>query len=821
MNAPALAAAKSVEVVDANADASVVAAVTVVAVRSVDGFDTTTVDVPETSGSLRGIGRVCGPASPDQQAQVHELLQRLVDDGRVVHVEHLPARTARTGKLATPLPQAIADRLPPVLWSHQAQAIDLARARRSIVVATGTASGKSLCYQVPIAEAASDRIRGAAALIITPTKALAHDQLRALDVFDFPGVIAATYDGDSTTDERAWVRARANVVFTNPEMVHAGLLPNHQRWARFFSRLRFVVVDELHTLRGVFGTHTAHVLRRLRRVCAVYGADPTFIFSSATIGEPAALASELCGLTVAAVLEDGSPRGARTFALLNPPLVDPANGVRTSTHSEAAAVTAQLISTGLRTITFCRSRKATEHVAADIRSRLPVHMADRLRSYRAGYLPEERREIEDELSNGHAVGVVATTALELGVDIGGVDACVLAGFPGTFASMWQQAGRAGRGAQHSVTVLVAGEDQLDQWLMAHPQELFTRPPEPAVINPSNPFVLDPHLSCAAYEKHLSYDDARYWGSDLDDGVRRLVLNDRLRLRTRTRRRDRVEPAAVWAGKGVPAPKVGLRSGTAGEFRIVHGDQLVGTVDRSRAPSLVHRGAIYIHLGRAYQVVELDLDNHRAIVEPHDGDEYTQPRSHVSIQVMDSDRNRTVGRARLHLGAIEVTTQITGFQRKDTRTRRVVANESLDLPPTVLSTRGVWYIVDGDVATEADIEASELLAALHATEHAAIGMLPLFTICDRWDVGGVSIAAHPDTGGPTVFVYDGYPGGAGIAELGYAAADHHLAATLAVIDSCPCSAGCPSCVQSPKCGNGNEKLDKHAASALLQVLMSAT
>ncbi|MEO8696606.1 MAG: DEAD/DEAH box helicase, partial [Acidimicrobiales bacterium] len=749
-----------------------------------------------------------------------ELLSELADDGRVIHVERSAERAARTAQLSGALPAAVAARCPPTLWSHQAAAIDLVRAGRSIVVATGTASGKSLCYQLPIAEAVGDRIRQGTALVIGPTKALAHDQLRALSAFDFLGLVAATYDGDSTSEERTWVRNRANVVFTNPEMMHAGLLPNHQRWAPFLGRLRYVVVDELHALRGVFGTHAAHVLRRLRRVCDLYGARPTFVFSSATIGDPAKLASDLCGFPVLAVTDDGSPRGPRTFALLNPPLLDVDNGVRTSTNSEAAAVSARLIELGLRTITFCRSRKATEFVAADIRSRLPSDLSGRIRSYRAGYLTAERREIEDELARGEAVGIVATTALELGVDIGGVDACVLAGFPGTIASMWQQAGRAGRGQRPSVTVLVAGEDQLDQWLMAHPNELFTRPPEPAVINPSNAFILDPHIACAAYEKPLTYDDARYWSDDLEDSVRELVQRDQLRLRSRIRRRNKTEPTAVWAGKGVPAPKVGLRTGTNGEFRIVlDDDTLVGTVDQGRAFNLVHPGAVYLHQGRAYRVDALDLDHRRAIVEPHDADEYTQARSQTSIRVLRSERCRAIGRSSLHLGAVEVTTRVVGYQRRDTRSRRVIANEALDLPPTVLTTRSFWYVVGAEVLVDAGVAPDSVAGTLHATEHAAIGLLPLFTICDRWDVGGVSIAHHQDTDAPTVFVYDGYAGGAGIAELGFSAADRHLAATLEVITGCACVAGCPSCVQSPKCGNGNEPLDKAGSAVLLRTVLN--
>src|SRR3954468_2674979 len=418
------------------------------------------------------------------------VLRELEHDGSLVHVERIAPRLPRPAALTEPLPAHLRERFPiDEFWSHQATAIDAVRQGRSVAVASGTASGKSLCFQVPVAEAASDRIRPGSALLVFPTKALARDQLRALTALEIPGLVAAAYDGDCTPEERTWVRKNANVVLTNPEMLHYGLLPHHARWANFFMRLRFVVLDELHAFRGVFGTHVAHVLRRLRRVAAAYAAQPSFIGCSATIGAPAELASALWGSAVDAITDDGSPRGERIVALCNPPLLDESwSRARASSHAETASVLAELISGGHKSIGFCRSRRGTEVVAADVRRRLPAELAGRVRPYRGGYLPAERREIENELFNGNVQGVIATTALELGVDIGGLDACVLDGFPGTIASMWQQMGRAGRACQSSLSVLVAGEDQLDQWLMAHPAEVFTRPPEPAVINPSNPFI---------------------------------------------------------------------------------------------------------------------------------------------------------------------------------------------------------------------------------------------------------------------------------------------------------------------------------------------
>jgi DEAD/DEAH box helicase domain-containing protein len=748
--------------------------------------------------------------------RIDGVLSELAADGSLVHVERIAARTARYADLAAPLTPAVRDRLGvDAFWSHQAEAIDLIRSGRSVAIATGTASGKSLCFQVPVAEAASDPIHPGTALLVFPTKALARDQLRAITDLEIPGLVAAAYDGDCTPEERTFVRRHANVVLTNPEMLHYGVLPHHARWATFLMRLRYVVLDELHSFRGVFGTHVAHVLRRLRRVSESYAARPAFIACSATIGAPSELASALWAGPVDAVTDDGSPRGERLVALCNPPLLDESWGrARVSSHTETATVLAELISSGHKSIGFCRSRRGTEVVAADVKRRLDPELARRVRPYRGGYLAEERREIENELFNGRVQGVVATSALELGVDIGGLDACVLDGFPGTIASMWQQMGRAGRACQSSLSVLVAGEDQLDQWLMAHPSEVFTRPAEPAVINPANPFILHPHLGCAAFEMPLTPADERWWPELLDDGVRDLVLDDLLKIRPPTSRRPSV--SAVWSARGFPAHGIGLRSGSSTEYRIVRTDDtLVGTVDESRAFDLVHPGAVYVHQGASYKVHDLDLTEHVAIVEPCDGREYTMARTDMSMRVLGIDRWRPVGRALLNLGAVEVASQVTGYQRKDATSGEVLETVDLQLPSSKLVTRGVWYTVPAPELATTGIAPARWPGTLHAAEHAAIGILPLFTICDRWDVGGVSTVWQPETGQPTILIYDGYPGGAGIAELGYDVADRHLATTLEVITECGCTDGCPSCVQSPKCGNWNEPLDKPGAAAFLR------
>lgn len=759
---------------------------------------------------------------------IDDVLAGWAADPRVAHVRRMPTRPARLGRTERPIPEPLASRLPhDALWSHQARAIDKVRDGVSVVLATGTASGKSLCYQVPAAEAAID---GGTTLLVFPTKALAQDQLRAA-AWDTPGVVAAAYDGDCTPEERSWVRANANVLLTNPEMLHQGILPNHGRWAPFLHRLRLVVVDELHVLRGVFGTHTAQVLRRLRRLAAHYGACPSFVFSSATIGDPSGLATALCGLPVEAVTADGAPTGARTVVLWNPGATAAgapadtgyedaeATGTRLdrrwSVHAEAASVACTLIDAGLRTLVFCRSRRSTELVASDIRRNVgPAHV-DAVRSYRAGYLADERREIEDDLFNGRLSGVVATDALELGVDIGGLDAVVLCGYPGTTASFWQQVGRGGRSGAPSLAVVVAGQDQLDQWMMRNPDDVFGRAPEPAVINPHNAVVYVPHLACAAHEMALTRDDEPLWPDQLDEGVRRLVLDDRATVRRRRGRR-----VAVWSGRGVPAPTIGLRSTTQGDVSIRDvNERIIGTVDRARAFPVVHPGAVYLHQGRPWRVIDLDMDAGTATVEPSDGATYTRTRTETGIRILDETTSRSVGASSVTLGGVEVTTRVTGFLSHDALTHEVLGRTALDLPATTLTTRAIWYGFPDESVHRSGVSTDELPGALHAIEHAAIGILPLFTICDRWDVGGVSTTWLDETAGPTVVIHDAHAGGAGIAELAFEASERHLAATLGTVSACGCHEGCPGCVQSPKCGNGNQPLDKAAAVRLLRSVLA--
>ena len=741
-------------------------------------------------------------------------------EGRLIYRRMLPAREPRTAELAHPLHPEVVERLVARgvngLWTHQAEAIDALHDGNHVVVATSTASGKSLCYQLPIIDAVV-REQPDTALLMFPTKALAQDQLRSLRSWLVPGLNAVTYDGDTAPDDRAWARKHANVVLTNPEMLHQGMLPYHRRWATFFMRLQLVVVDELHSLRGIFGSNVAHVLRRLQRVCAHYGSSPTFCFASATIGNPAELAEALCGQPVRAIEADGSPQSERCFGLWQRPLLDEETGRRSGANAETAELLSRFVRAGRPTLAFTRSRRGAELVAAQAKRRLQAESPEavsRVAAYRAGYLPEERRELEKKLGDGSLLGIAATNALELGIDVGGLDAVVLNGFPGTLASMRQQSGRAGRTNRRAAAVLVAGDDQLDQWYAAHPAELFDRTPEAAVVNPSNPYVLRPQVACAAHELPLEPSDESWFGPGLDDAVRELVLDELLKPRA---------GLMYWAGREPPALRVGLRTGSSVEFRLVGrdddgDDRMIGTVDSSRVFHVAHPGALYLHQGRQWRVERLDLDDHVAWLEPaDDADEYTQTREDTDITITSEDARVQCGAGWAHLGSVDVTNTILAYQRKRASTNATIEVVPLDLPPRTLPTRACWYTLSDAELVVAGIEAHQVLGAVHAAEHALIGLLPLFAICDRWDVGGVSMAIHPATLEPTIFVYDGYPGGAGIAELAFAGLERHIKAAAELVAACPCEGGCPSCVQSPKCGNWNEYLDKDAARRLLDAL----
>ncbi|GAA4562130.1 DEAD/DEAH box helicase [Planotetraspora kaengkrachanensis] len=785
-----------------------------------------------------------------------------------------------------------------------------------MIIATGTASGKSLAYLVP---AVTEIFSGGTVLYLTPTKALAADQLRTVRGLRLAQVRPATFDGDTPAEERQWVRQHANYVLTNPDMLHRSILPRHASWSSFWRRLRLVVVDECHGYRGVFGSHVAQILRRLRRVSAKYGSRPVFLLASATASEPALAGMRLTGLEMAEVTTDASPRGSTTFALWEPPLTDLRGEggapVRRTATAEAADLLSDLVIEDVRTLAFVRSRRAAETVALTARRNLeemeaadglalpwaaelsesaPPHdpradaaplpdlagrrteafeepalalgteleepalapggelkehapgggplggepltgrggreqdagplgeapagrLADRVAAYRAGYLADDRRVLEKALRSGALVGLATTNALELGVDVSGLDAVLIAGWPGTRASLWQQAGRAGRAGQDALAVLIARDDPLDTYLVHHPEALFGRPVEAIVLDPDNPYVLAPHLCAAAAEIPITDDDLEVFGPAARDALDDLVARGLLRRRT---------TGWFWTSRSRAADLADIRGSGGSPIQVVESGtgRLLGTVDESSAHTTVHTGAVYLHQGETFVVEELELDAGVALVSAAEPDYSTFARDVTDIRVMESLRSQSFGPGELHFGSVEVTRQVVSYLKRRHQTGEMLGEEPLDLPPRTLRTRAVWWTLPSSVLTplvsDPDGKPIDLGGAAHAAEHASIGLLPLFATCDRWDIGGVSTELHPDTGLLTVFVYDGHEGGAGFAERGYAKAADWLSATREAISSCECERGCPSCIQSPKCGNGNEPLDKAGALRLLGVLLGS-
>lgn len=737
--------------------------------------------------------------------------------GRLTYLTQLPGQpgvTARwpdwvPGELVTAL--AAAGIAAP--WQHQVQAAQLAAAGTSVIIATGTASGKSLGYLLPALTAAA---AGGTVLYIAPTKALAADQLRLVSSLGGDRVRAAVLDGDTGWAERAAARSRASYLLTTPDMLHHTLLPGHARWNGFFRRLRYVVVDECHAYRGVFGSHVAHVLRRLRRVARHHsGAEPVFLLASATISEPGRAGSLLTGLPVTAVSADGAPRAAMTFALWEPPLTGAGPAARRHATAEAAQLLAAMVAAGVPALAFVRSRRGAEAVAQQARDQLMqgghARLARRVAAYRSGYLPAERRALESGLRSGRITGLAATTALELGVNVSGLDAVLMAGWPGTRAALWQQAGRAGRAGRPALAVLIARDDPLDSYLVHHPAALFGAPVEATVLDPDNPHVLGPHLLAAAAELPLS-------GRDLDSfspaapGLA-AALSAAGQLRARGARWF-----CTWQGATV---QTGLRGTGDRPVRIVEQGtgRLVGTVDEPSAHVLAHDGAVYAHQGELYEVQRLDLPGRVALVAAGDPGWTTTARQVTAIEVTSELRRACWGPSAVCFGEVQVSRQVTGYARRSAETGRVTGEQPLDLPVRTLATKAVWWTVSPGQRSALAEAGVDLPGAAHAAEHAAIGLLPLLAACDRWDVGGVSADLHPATGALTVFVYDGHAGGAGFAERGFAAASRWLTATEQAIAGCECAAGCPACIQSPKCGNGNHPLSKDGAVTLLRAILA--
>jgi DEAD/DEAH box helicase domain-containing protein len=728
----------------------------------------------------------------------------LLHGEEIAYVGTEAAREARLAPLPDELHPRVRDALAAqgieALYTHQREAWDAAARGEHVVVTTGTASGKTLAFNLPVlnAIAADSKQR---ALYLYPTKALAQDQLRSLGSFRLPRLRAAIYDGDTESERRWQIRRWANLVLTNPDMLHVGVLPHHDRWADVLSNLRYVIVDEAHVYRGVFGSHVANVLRRLRRLAKIHGAEPQFLLASATIANPGGLVDSLLGVQATVIGDDGAPRAERTVVLWNPPLTDEELGIRASPLGEGSRLLGELVSRRLRTLLFAKSRKAAELIHRFTADRLGD--SSELSPYRAGYTPAQRREIEQRLSGGDLLGVSATNALELGIDVGLLDAVVSVGFPGTVSSLRQQWGRAGRRG-HGLAALVASEDALDQYFMRDPQALLGRRVEAAILDHENHRVLDGHVRSAAFE------------APLDDGDRAILGDTALERAAELPELKRTSAGYVWAGRDYPAARVPLRSTGMDAFTVVDREtgSVLGLVEHERAFSTVHEGAIYLHRGDQFRVVSLDLEVRAALVEPFSGDYYTQPKKETMTAIEQARRAEWRCGLELSFGDVVVTEQVVAYQKKSIRDQASLDLVTLDLPQTEFETEAIWFVPQSRMTEDLDSE-RRLLGSLHAAEHSLIALLPLWAMCDRWDIGGLSTNVHFQTGAPTVFVYDGHPGGVGITERGFEAFEGWVADTAELLRGCPCLLGCPSCVQSPKCGNLNEPLDKAGALAVLE------
>ncbi len=761
-------------------------------------------------------------------ARIDQLLQSDAAEHpeQLVEIAHEPGQAAHLvdfpDELSPPVRAALEAAGIEQLYGHQLQCFDAAiglgdSPGGNVIVTTATASGKSLCFNLPVLHtlAADPKAR---ALYLYPTKALAQDQARKLGELGAgmgrrgrTGMLRhAIYDGDTPGGERRAIREKSNLVLSNPDMLSQGVLPNHRQWADFFANLAWIVVDEAHVYRGVFGSHVANVLRRLRRIAAAYGTAPRTIMTSATIANPRQLAERLTGEQFELVDRDGGPREDREIVIWNTPLIDEDAGTRGSALSEAATMLTRLVRADLRTIVFMKSRRGVELIhrfASDQLADRP-DLAEGIAPYRAGYTAAQRREIEQRLMSGELKAVIATSALELGIDIGELDAALVTTFPGTVASLRQMWGRAGRRSE-GVGVYIAGDDALDQFFCRHPDEFLARPVEAAILDPWNESVHLRHLHAAIYELPLRPADAEFFGESIGEFAAQLVAAGAAR-----------EENGRWLPRGedFPAARIALRSASADNFHICDSEsgEVMGTVEAERALTTTHPGAVYMHIGRQYEIEELNFDSRSVLARPFTGDWYTQPKFETDTYIEQVLKTRVLPGATLHFGHVAVTEQVIAFQRKSISDHETLSLESLDLPPQHFMTQALWYTLD-DIEIEGELPLNVLQGSLHAAEHAQIAVLPLIAMCDRWDIGGLSTAMHPQTGRPTIFIYDGHPGGVGITERGFEQFERLTDDAIRLISECPCEAGCPSCVQSPKCGNLNEPLHKSGSLQLLRSL----
>ncbi len=745
-------------------------------------------------------------------------LQRYLDSlgksthlaGQVVHLERIEPRPAHFGDIDPPLPQGLADALAAQgitrLFSHQAAALNLVRAGRDVVVATPTASGKSLVYTLPVLERLSADPE-ATALFLFPLKALEQDQMAAINnlaVSAGLGPVAAIYDGDTPDGQRRKIRQKPPcIIISNPDMLHAAVCAFPSAWDNFLARLKYIVIDEVHAYRGVFGSHVSAVLRRLLRLAATRGSRPSFVLCSATIANPGEHAAALTGRDFApdqVVDFCGAPAAGRSFVLVNP------SGANSTTASHLVATGIQA---GLSTICFTKSRIHTELIHAWI-TRAHPELRELVAGYRAGFLPEERRQIEQALASGRLAGVITTSALEMGIDIGGLDLCVLVGYPGSQINTWQRGGRVGRAGRESAVVLVAGPDALDQWLISHPAEFFARPVEAAVLDTANPQILSQHLICAAAEEPLDADDEFFAPRSHPEALVLASQDGQLLLDAGGTR--------YFTPRKRPQRNVDLRG--AGESLAILDPKgtVVGSFDGVRVYKEGYPGAIYLHRGRTYQVQNLDLEHRKVRVRPVSADYYTRARSEKETEILEETGRRPVANFLVHQGRLKVTEWVTGYERRRLSGGDLLGVYPLDLGPLTFETHGLWIDIEDVLRRALERAGRHFMGSIHALEHAAIAMFPLFALCDRDDIGGISIPLHPQTGKAAVFIYDGVPGGVGLAEKGFAIIEELLARVVELLDRCDCEEGCPGCVFSPKCGSGNKPLDKAGSLHLTRLLL---
>jgi len=734
---------------------------------------------------------------------------------RIEHIAILPAREAHFAEapdLPSPRVQQVLKRLGiEQLYSHQAEAVSHLLAGRNTGIVTSTASGKTLCYNLAVLEA-FERQRTSRALYVFPTKALAQDQLRKLRELEAELFLrAATYDGDTPRRDRRDLRAQAPVILTNPDMLHLGILPNDTLWTSLFSHLKYVVFDEVHQYRGLFGSHVANVIRRLRRVAEYHGASPTFVFCSATVANARELIEGLLGESVELIEQDGSPAGERTLLFWNPRLMKRADGLmRRNYLAEARDLVLELMRDELRSITFCQARVLVELLLRSIKEatrqdRKTRGLAKQIRPYRSGYLPEERREIEQQLFDGELLSVVSTSALEVGIDVGGLDAALLLGFPGSLASFWQQFGRAGRGAREALGVLMAAGGPLDQYYLKRPEALLSSPTERAVVNPRNRFVLAAHLLCAAHEAPLREQDMPLFGPTAEALAD--VLAEAGYLSAKPERKE-----WYWTGLESPAAEVNLRSASGQAFEI-HDEkgQLIGTVDAAMAPLFLHEGAVYLHQGISHVVQKLDFERRTAYVRREDVSFFTRAMTRTETEILAEEASWEIGLTRLAFGELVARGQVVGYSKLRAADHSTLETLPLELPPSEYETFGLWFSVAKPHLAILAERGCDPLGALHALEHALIALSPAFVSCEAFVFDGASSLAHPQLAGEAgLFVYDAYPGGSGLAEELAEQFEQVLAATRQHIAECPCGGGCPACIYSPRCGSGNQPLDKAGA-----------